>query len=692
MSPDRLRPVACCLFAGLLLAAGRLAAADSPVLRVMMEDASPPFAALDAKAQPEGFAVDLMREIAADQGFRVEFDLRPWPEVYADFQQGKGDILGLVAFSEERAAQMDFSLPFEKLLCGLYYNRAGRPPATTADLRGWRIAVIRNAITHELVRHQTWGAEIRPYPSLSECLRAVDRRECDAVLAMQLVTDQHIRTLNLRNVVRSGLEFPGVSYQLGFAVHPGQKALLARINAGLYHLQAGRQHDALHEKWLGPLEPRRLQWRDLEPWLPLATLVAMATLGVLLWQRNLLTRLSRQARAIRENEERLQLVFEGSQDAFWDWDVAAGRILRSPRWAGMLGYTPEEIEPTQDSFQQMLHPDDRARIAAGEKTLWDGQDQFQHELRLQAKTGDWRWILDRGKVVSRDPATGAPRRITGTHTDITARKLAEAEAEKFRRKMLETQKLESLGVLAGGIAHDFNNLLTVIIGNSTLARLDAGESAANHARLDSVITSARRAAELCHQLLAYSGKGSFTTERINLNELVTETAQLLELSIGRHARLELALAPDLPRNEADPSQVRQVIMNLLINASEALSGRPGTIRLATSTVTVGPGSAGSGSAWEVEPGPYVCLEVSDTGEGMTAAVRERIFDPFFSTKFTGRGLGLAAVLGIVRMHHGSLKVESTPGLGSVFRVLLPVAQRTTVHPFTPPDEPAGSPP
>ncbi|MBI2497822.1 MAG: hypothetical protein HYV75_07920 [Opitutae bacterium] len=294
--------------------------------------------------------------------------------------------------------------------------------------------------------------------------------------------------------------------------------------------------------------------------------------------------------------------------------------------------------------------------------------------------------------MARDPATGLPRRITGTHTDITARKLAEAAAEKLHHKMLEIQKLESLGVLAGGIAHDFNNLLTVIIGNSTLARLEPGVSPANCARLDSAITSARRAAELCRQLLAYAGKDTFTTAHISLNEVATETAQLLELTIGKHAQLEFALAPDLPRNEADPSQVRQVIMNLLMNASEALGGSAGTIRLATSAITLGPSTPGDGSApaTEAAPGEYVCLEVADTGCGMTPAVLERIFDPFYTTKFAGRGLGLAAVLGIVRTHHGTVKVTSTTGRGSVFRVFLPLRQVDTVHPFAATDVPAGS--
>jgi signal transduction histidine kinase len=169
-----------------------------------------------------------------------------------------------------------------------------------------------------------------------------------------------------------------------------------------------------------------------------------------------------------------------------------------------------------------------------------------------------------------------------------------------------------------------------------------------------------------------------------VNDLVTETTRLLEMSICKQARLEFALAPALPRIEADASQIRQIIMNLVINASEAVEGKPGAIRLTTHVVVLPqPGVGDAGSATMVAPGDYVCMEISDSGAGMTPEVLARIFDPFFSTKFTGRGLGLAAVLGIVRTHGGTLKVQSTPGHGSTFRVYLPVSQKQTVHPFAP---------
>lgn len=675
------------LFLSLALAT-LLAGAESRPLRVMMEHSSQPFSTLK-DGKPQGFAVELLEKVAADQNLKLEFDLRPWHQVYEEFKAGQGDILGLVASSEERAAEMDFSLPFEKLLCGVYYHRDRVTVRTLADLRGLRLAVIKDAITHEYARRQPWGVIIRPYDSLRECVLAVDRGEADAALGTQLVTDFQIRTLGLKHVARSDLSIPEISYDLCYAVQPGNKTLLAKINQGLLNQRLNREHDVLHEKWLGPLEPQKIRWRDVQPFLPTLTALLVVVLGVLLWQRRLLQRVSSQARAIRENEERLNLVFEGSQDGFWDWDVVSGRVMRSPRWAGILGYTLGEVPADRQWFHDRIHPEDLPGIVTGERLLEEGLDTFSNEFRMRAKSGEWKWILDRGKVVARDPATGKPLRVAGTHSDVTARKLAEEAADKLEQKMQETQKLESLGVLAGGIAHDFNNLLSVVLGNASLARLEAAETPANAARLDSIVTAANRAAELCRQLLAYAGKGSYSIVRLNLNELITETTRLLELSISKQAKLEFALAPALPTIEADASQLRQIVMNLVINASDALGEHnAGTIRLATSVVRFPLRGGEVGPTTELTPGDYVCMEVSDTGCGMSPEVIGRIFDPFFSTKFTGRGLGLAAVLGIVRTHNGGLRVFSTPGKGSMFRIYLPVSQTQTAHPFGDGDKPA----
>jgi PAS domain S-box-containing protein len=260
-----------------------------------------------------------------------------------------------------------------------------------------------------------------------------------------------------------------------------------------------------------------------------------------------------------------------------------------------------------------------------------------------------------------------------------ARAAAMTERERMETRLQETQKLESLGVLAGGIAHDFNNLLTSILGNASLARLDLPPQSPAEQPLEQIERTSLRAADLCKQMLAYAGKGRFVVQPLEVSQLVQDTAHLLQVSISKKAVLKFDLAPGLPPVMADASQLRQIVMNLVINASEAIGDRSGIIALHTGLVRADRAYlADIQLAGNLPEGDYVFLEVSDTGCGMTPELKARIFEPFFTTKFTGRGLGLAAVLGIVRGHRGALKVYSEPGKGSTFKLLLPMAPGAAV--------------
>ncbi len=269
------------------------------------------------------------------------------------------------------------------------------------------------------------------------------------------------------------------------------------------------------------------------------------------------------------------------------------------------------------------------------------------------------------------------------------RKSLEEQRLRMERKLMETQKLESLGLLAGGIAHDFNNVLTTILGNVGLAQLEFQSDPLLATYLETIETASRHAADLCRQMLAYSGRGRMQADAIQVNSLVQEMSNLLQVSIGKHIELQCHFAPDLPMIEGDISQIRQVVMNLIVNAAEAINEhKQGMIELTTGLITVDrldlenlAGAAG------VEPGPYVFVSVSDNGAGMDAETQAKIFDPFFTTKFTGRGLGLAAVQGIVRAHGGWLNVYSELGIGSTFKLFLPcsavVADQAEPQPVEP---------
>ncbi|HSK90384.1 MAG TPA: response regulator [Euzebyales bacterium] len=302
--------------------------------------------------------------------------------------------------------------------------------------------------------------------------------------------------------------------------------------------------------------------------------------------------------------------------------------------------------------------------------LQTGRDFSGCEIEIERPDG--RRVAALAHAIPIRTAAGAVVGAVNVLVDITARRRAEDDRRRLEAQMRHTQKLESLGVLAGGIAHDFNNLLTPVLGYAAMAARDLPPDSTARRMVEEIGRAAQRASELTRQMLGYSGRGTIAIEHLTLDDLVRDMKALLETAVSKQTSFELALAP--APVEADATQLRQIAMNLITNASEALDGRPGVITVRTGVRTMSTMALRSPFLrQELPSGRYAFLEVADTGCGMTPDTTGRIFDPFFTTKFTGRGLGLAAVLGIVRGHSGTLQVDSTPGEGSRFEVLLPVA-------------------
>ena len=353
---------------------------------------------------------------------------------------------------------------------------------------------------------------------------------------------------------------------------------------------------------------------------------------------------------------------------------------------GLTGWTAEEFLSGAAHFRDCIHPEDLGRVRDATRRALESHSDVEIEYRIRTKTGAEKWVLSRGRGIS--GAHGALDVFEGLAIDITAQKQAEAARLELERKMLEGQKLESLGLLAGGIAHDFNNLLSSILGNASMARLTLKPDSGVDEQLRAIEGASLRAAELCRQMLAYAGKGRFVVEPADLSMLVEDLLPLLKISIAHQASLKLDLPRGLPAVRADATQLRQIVMNLVLNAADAVADRAGEIVLATGVRQVDAATlAGCAAGSDLPPGEYVFLEVSDNGAGMTPEVLAKIFDPFFTTKFSGRGLGLAAVLGIVRGHRGALRVDSKRGSGSIFRLFLPpqrasIDARNTVAPGT----------
>jgi PAS domain S-box-containing protein len=338
----------------------------------------------------------------------------------------------------------------------------------------------------------------------------------------------------------------------------------------------------------------------------------------------------------------------------------------------LTGYTAEEFMTGRIGLRDLMPPDDAARV---HKLICDAMANhrgFESEYRIRTRSGADKWVLSRGRGVY--PSDGQTPFYEGLAIDITDRKQAEAEKMTMERRLLESQKLESLGLLAGGIAHDFNNILTGIMGYASLARHSELTRAELTDHLLKIESSGARAAELCQQMLAFSGRGQFVVESVDLSRTVRDTLPLLQGSLPSRARLELALSAEPVTALGDVTQIRQIVMNLILNAGEALPPDGGSVVVSTGSRWMDQtqlSTARVGS--DLPAGRYVFIEVRDTGCGMDSQTLARIFDPFFTTKFTGRGLGLAAVLGIVRGHFGGLQVESEPGHGSTFTLLLPAS-------------------
>lgn len=372
---------------------------------------------------------------------------------------------------------------------------------------------------------------------------------------------------------------------------------------------------------------------------------------------------------LEQRQEELRVLIESSHAGIILVDPQGYILAANRRMSEMFCCPPEELIGLW--YPELVHPDQKdmgsemmIRILAGDI---DNVSTERHYVRDGSDF--WGYISVRRHEDSNRELISLVCHIS----DITDLKKAEAERLKFELQMLHSQKLESLGVLAGGIAHDFNNILSAIVGNTEIAILQLDPESQAVESLRRVQKSAARATDLSRQMLAYSGRGKFVIEAVDMNRLVEEMGHILQVSVSKKVSLCYSLADSLPAVDADATQIRQVVMNLVINASEAIGEENGVISISTGCFHVSREYIQEELHDEnVVEGPYVYLEVSDNGCGMDRETLGKIFEPFFTTKFTGRGLGMAAVLGIVRGHKGAIIVQSEPGKGSSFKMLLPI--------------------
>ncbi|WP_236027073.1 response regulator [Geomonas diazotrophica] len=682
-----------------------------PIIKLAPDPDFKPIEFFDENGQYQGASADMIRLLERKLGITITVvHLSNWDEVLEKFKAHQVDLLGAMVRTPNREKFALFTDTLVAVPGGIFARSGSRTNLTLADLKGKKVAVVSNYASHDILRTRFPDIRLEVVPDVSTALAKTSLGMVDFYVENMANATFYAQQAGITNLQLAGKT--DFDYRWGIGIRKDWPELQGILNKGLAAIGKEERSGAL-QKWL---------YVDDLHWAPSRTFVigvVAALLALLLaaaaWANYALKKVVRSRTASLQEElgERKK-----AEEALKALSVELEDRVRSrtadlEREIAERTRSEQAVAASELRFRQLFqNVADPVYIADQTGKILAANDQaslehgFSHEQLLAMNVGDLDAVnCDADKVADQIKAFPASAPVTfetvhrrsdgttfpaevkvrriefdnrpaviGVARNISERKKAEEERIRLEQQLLHAQKLESLGVLAGGIAHDFNNILTSIIGNAELAHLRLGPSSPALENLQRIEASAVRAADLARQMLAYSGKGRFVIESIDLNRLLQEMGHMLHVAISKKVVLQYHLAEQLPAIEVDATQIRQIVMNLVINASEAIGDHDGVIAVSTGCLECR--EEYLKDAWLIDPipeGSYVSLEVSDTGCGMDKETLARIFDPFFTTKFTGRGLGMAAVLGIIRSHKGAIKVYSEPGKGTCFKVLLPAA-------------------
>ncbi len=636
----------------------------------------------DEKGNAQGFHPSLLRQIFQQENRALVFIPVSWGEGLEGLQSGKIDLIVSVAYTPERAEVMDYTHEPVMEIWGQLFVRPDGQIKEMVDLSGQRVAIMNKDINARNFQKMAENLEIdcsySVFPNLTDVFAAIQNGTVVAGVAPQHFGLRHADEYDL---VPSSIQFS--PFPIYYATQKGKHAqLLKQIDSYLTSWKQDKNSYYYQQLnfWMGN---QTAQSSLIPKWLLLSLTAAAAAALILLGLslllkgqvRNKTAELVQANSDLIQSEKRYRNLIESMVQPMALHEIICDdsgkpvdyRFLEvNAAYEALLGRPAKEIIGKR--VHELLPDTESLWIENYGKVALTGEPaHFENYSAAQDRHFD---------VVAYSPAA---KQFAIVATDITARVKMQQEQQRLEEQILHAQKLESLGVLAGGIAHDFNNILMAVLGHCELAlRRLAAESPAKD-NLKQIKNAANKAADLANQMLAYSGKGKFVVEPLDLSKIIDEMQQMLSVSISKKAALRYEFAPVLPSVEADATQMRQIILNLVINASDAIGDKSGVIVITTGVMDCDQSYLqDSWLAEKLPAGKYVYLEVADTGSGMDKKTINRIFEPFFSTKFTGRGLGMAAVLGIVRGHQGAIKVYSEIGKGTTFKVLLPAASKPAV--------------
>jgi len=671
---------ACFLFS---LAAATVGAeeASKKIIAAVPADFPPTFFK-DSSGKPAGFAVDVMNELARRSGLTVEYVYgEAWDGIQNMVLRGEADLIPGLTIDSNRQDLFAFTNSIEYLPANLIVGSENHTVKGIAP--GLSIGVMKASAAESFLKNNK-TINLKTYTSLQKLLFELLSGSVDGIVT----TTPNVMKLAIEAGIDNKIKVVGapiIELKRGIALRKGDSALLARLNKAIGEFAGTAEYKNIYVKWYGKPKPYWTTQRVAATFAGILVVI-VALLGWWFWA--VTSRLNRELKQsleekeeerskldvavvdLQRSEERFRELFRNIVDPVYISD-SKGKILAvNDQACRTLGYSQAELLAC--SISELDAVANSSEKVSEQLAGVPKERSATFESAHRRKDGSVFPVEVHVGIITYDGQSA----IMGVARDITERKRAAEERRKIEQQMLHAQKLESLGVLAGGIAHDFNNILTAIIGNADLALMRINKESPAVDNLHRIEQAAARAADLAKQMLAYSGKGKFVVEDIDLNCLLKEMLYMLEVSISKKAVLRLNTHQHLPLVEADATQIRQIIMNLVINSSEAIGDRSGVIAITTGCMDCD--RSYLKDVWldeNLSDGLYVYLEIADSGCGMDGETLSKLFDPFFTTKFTGRGLGMAAVLGIVRGHKGAIKVYSEEGKGTSFKILLPASDR-----------------
>ncbi|RJP74690.1 MAG: response regulator [Desulfobacteraceae bacterium] len=617
----------------------------------------PPHYRTDPKTgEPAGFAIDVMNRISRMSGIRIRYvTYANWPDAFAALENGKAVLVPNLGITDERLRLYDFTLPYETFRISIFIRDSTVDIQEQGDIYGRKVAVVRKNQGHVLMEEKG-GSDLRIYNSVGEAFMALLSGNVEAlVYPEQLITEIAIRS-GLEDQIRI-VGKPLQEVKRAMAVRKGHPELFGKLDNAVRQFVETPEYKTMYEKWFGRPEPF---WNGFRVAAVMGVVMVLAITGILAWRYVSILRLNR---SLTEAEKRFRGIVENSNAGYFFVDTKGRFRNVNQAWLKMHGYDSSDEVIGQHFTLTQVEAD----------LVTTGQNVEKLLAGISIPTGEASRRCKDGSV-GYHTFSAQPVVIQGKVAGLEGFIIDTNERRRFEAQTRLAQKTKSLGRMAGAIAHHYNNLMAIMMGNLELALEDLPGDSVMIRELEEAMFAARRASRLSTLMLAYLGQTAALRESMDLSRACREFLPELRAGMPKHLTLETDLPEPGPIIRANAGEIRQILENLVINAREAMGEQPGVISLSVGNVLPADIPFTNRRPVDFQPGMsgYACLEVKDTGCGIEKDALENLFDPFYSTRLTGRGLGLPVVLGTLRAYGGCITVESAWGRGSTFRIFLPL--------------------